>query len=116
MRSRCTRTRRGHPLRSATSSARSRTPSSPARAAAARSDSASAAALVLLVQLGEPELGVSLLPDNWKWLAQLEGVGFTPEWFEGFEVARQTLGDETFEHALARAEATERPERVQQTL
>jgi hypothetical protein len=83
---------------------------------AALTDTASATALVLLVQLGEPELGVSLLPQNWRSLAELRGIGFSPESFEAFETARLSLGDEAFERALARAEAMDRPERVDQTL
>jgi hypothetical protein len=83
---------------------------------ASLSDNAGTTTLTILVRLGEPELGVSLLPQNWKRLAEGRGLGFNAAWFEAFEAARQTLGDETFERALARAEAIDRQEKVEQTL
>jgi hypothetical protein len=83
---------------------------------ASLSDNAGTTTLTILVRLGEPELGVSLLPQNWKRLAEGRGLGFNAAWLDAFEAARQALGDETFERALARAEAVDRHEKVEQTL
>jgi predicted ATPase/class 3 adenylate cyclase len=69
-------------------------------------DGACIGAMILLVQIGEPELGLSTLPPTWRRL-QSSAFGFIASYEDMLAEARRTLGDSAFERFIADAEARE---------
>jgi predicted ATPase len=70
-------------------------------------DNACAAGMILLVQLGEPELGVSMLPPTWDAVLQASALGLMGRYEDTVEQAQRALGAPVFERLVAEVEARE---------